>query len=241
MLIFDKINLDMDFVGVEKLSLVDYDNQMSAVLFSPGCNFACPFCHNSALVINAGINKPIPFNEILTFLKRRQGLLDAVVVTGGEPTLMPDLADKISQIKDLGYKVKLDSNGTHPEVIKKLVKENLLDYIAMDIKSSFKTYPDITNSFVNIDKIKESIEFIKTCGVDYEFRTTLVAEYHTEEDIIQMAKELDGAKRMRLQLFVDSESCIKRGLHEVDLPTARKYEEILKSHISDVALRGYII
>lgn len=231
----------MDFVGIEKLSLVDYDHHMSAVLFSPGCNFACPFCHNSPLVIDTYKLKAIPFDEILSFLYKRKGLLDAVVITGGEPTLMPDLIDKISRIKELGYKIKLDSNGTRPEIIKKLVSLNLLDYIAMDIKSSFKTYPDITNSFVNIAKIKESIEFIKSCGVDYEFRTTLIKEYHSEEDIRQMALELDGAKRLRFQLFVDSDSCITRGLHEVDLETANKYVEILKSHVSDVALRGYII
>ncbi|MCR4879831.1 MAG: anaerobic ribonucleoside-triphosphate reductase activating protein [Bacilli bacterium] len=231
----------MDFVGVEKLSLVDFDHHMSAVLFSPGCNFACPFCHNSALVIAPEFNHPIPFNEILSFLKKRVGLLDAVVVTGGEPTLMPDLKSKIAQIKELGYKVKLDSNGSHPEKIKELVEEGLIDYIAMDVKSSFETYPEITNSRVNIDKIKESIEYIKSCGIDYEFRTTLVAEYHSEEDIRQMAKEIGNAKRMRLQLFVDGENCIERGLHEVDLATARKYEAILKETIPDVALRGYII
>lgn len=231
----------MDFVGVEKLSLVDYDHHMSAVLFFPGCNFRCPFCHNSALVIHPENNKAIPFNEILDFLKKRVGLLDAVVVTGGEPTLMKDLEDKISQIKELGYKVKLDSNGTHPEVIKKLVEQKLIDYIAMDIKSSFDTYMDITDVFVNLDKIRESIDYIMSCGIDYEFRTTLIAEYHTEEDIRKMAQELDGAKRMRLQLFVDSDSCIKRGLHEVDLETAKKYVEILKEHIEDVNLRGYTI
>ena len=231
----------MDFVGVEKLSLVDYDHHMSAVLFFPGCNFRCPFCHNSALVIHPENNKAIPFSEILDFLKKRVGLLDAVVVTGGEPTLMKDLEEKISQIKELGYKVKLDSNGTHPEVIKKLVEQHLIDYIAMDIKSSFDTYMDITDVFVNLDKIRESIDYIMSCGIDYEFRTTLIAEYHSEEDIRKMAKELDGAKRMRLQLFVDSESCIKRGLHEVDLETAKKYVEILKEHIEDVALRGYSI
>ena len=129
----------MDFVGVEKLSLVDFDHHMSAVLFFPGCNFRCPFCHNSELVIHPERTTPIPFEEILTFLRKRIGLLDAVVVTGGEPTLMPDLIDKISAIKDIGYKVKLDSNGSHPEVIKKLVELKLIDYIAMDIKSSFKT------------------------------------------------------------------------------------------------------
>ena len=231
----------MDFVGVEKLSLVDYDHHMSAVLFSPGCNFACPFCHNSALVIAPEFNNPIPFDEILSFLKKRQGLLDAVVITGGEPTLMRDLKDKIYKIRELGYKIKLDSNGSHPEVIKDLVSEGLLDYIAMDVKASFDTYPSITNSRVNIDKIKESIEFIKSCGVDYEFRTTLVKEYHDLEDIKKMSEDIGPAKRMRLQLFVDNDNCIQSGLHEVDLETAREFEKILKSHIDDVALRGYII
>ena len=180
----------MDFVGVEKLSLVDYDHHMSAVLFSPGCNFACPFCHNSALVIAPEFNNPIPFEEILSFLKKRQGLLD---------------------------------------------------YIAMDVKASFDTYPSITNSRVNIDKIKESIEYIKSCGVDYEFRTTLVREYHDIEDIKKMSEDIGPAKRMRLQLFVDNDNCIKTGLHEVPLEEAEEYIKILKSHIDDVALRGYII
>ena len=175
------------------------------------------------------------------FLKKRQGLLDAVVITGGEPTLMPDLKDKIIQIRELGYKIKLDSNGSNPEKIKELVEEGLIDYIAMDVKSSFETYPLITNARVNIDKIKESIEYIKSCGVDYEFRTTLVAEYHDIEDIKKMANDIGEAKKMRLQLFVDNDNCIQSGLHEVDLETAREFEKILKSHIDDVALRGYII
>ena len=231
----------MDFVGVEKLSLVDYDHHMSAVLFSPGCNFNCPFCHNSPLVVHPYENTPIPFEEILTFLKKRIGLLDAVVVTGGEPTLMPDLIEKIRAIKDIGYKVKLDSNGTRPEIIKQLVDEGLLDYIAMDVKSSFETYPKITDSFVNIDKIKQSIEYISSCGVDHEFRTTLVKEYHTEADIKRMAKELVGIKRLRLQFFVDSDTCIKRGLHEVSVENAQKYQKIFQEVIPDVELRGYFI
>lgn len=231
----------MDFVGVEKLSLVDFDHHMSAVLFSPGCNFACPFCHNSALVIAPEFNNPIPFDEILSFLKKRQGLLDAVVITGGEPTLMRDLKSKIIAIKEIGYKIKLDSNGSHPEVIKDLVEEGLIDYIAMDVKASFDTYPEITNSKVNIDKIKESIEYIKSCGVDYEFRTTLVKEYHDLEDIKKMVEDIGPAKRMRLQLFVDNDNCIQGGLHEVPLEEAEEFVKILKSHIDDVALRGYII
>ena len=154
---------------------------------------------------------------------------------------MKDLKSKIIAIRELGYKIKLDSNGSHPEVIKDLVEEGLLDYIAMDVKASFDTYPEITNSKVNIDKIKESIEYIKSCGVDYEFRTTLVREYHDIEDIKKMAEDIGPAKRMRLQLFVDNDNCIKTGLHEVPLEEAEEYIKILKSHIDDVALRGYII
>ena len=228
----------MEFVGLTKLSLVDYDRHVACTLFTQGCNFCCPFCHNSLLVKNPK-NQEIPFDEILSFLKKRVGILDAVVITGGEPTLMFDLKDKIKQIKDLGFKVKLDTNGTNPHVIKELVKDNLLDYIAMDIKSSFATYPKITNSKVNIDKIKESIDFIMHSGVDYEFRTTLVKEFHTKEDITQMAKEIEGAKKMRLQLFIDNENCIVRGLHEVEPKEAHEFMNILKNHVSDVALRGY--
>ena len=231
-------NKDMEFVGLTKLSLVDFDRHIACTLFTEGCNFCCPFCHNSPLVKNPH-NQIIPFEEILKFLKKRIGILDAVVITGGEPTLMKDLKDKIKQIKDLGYLVKLDTNGTNPDVVKDLVKENLIDYIAMDIKASFATYPKITNSRVDINKIKESIDFIMHSGVDYEFRTTLVKEFHTKEDITQMAKEIDGAKKMRLQLFIDNENCIVRGLHEVETKEANEFLEILKNHVSDVALRGY--
>lgn len=231
----------MDFVGLEKLSLVDFDHHMSCTLFTAGCNFKCPFCHNSGLVVSPKENMPIPFSEILEFLKQRKGLLDAVVVTGGEPTLMPDLYEKIKTIKELGYLVKLDTNGTHPDVVKALVKDNLIDYVAMDIKASEDTYPFITNSIVDMDAVKETIAFLISNKVDYEFRTTLVKEFHTLEDIEKMAKLVEGAKRMRLQLFVDNAHCIENGLHEVDLPTAKQYVEVLKNHVQDVALRGYIL
>lgn len=152
---------------------------------------------------------------------------------------MPDLKEKIEAIKDLGYLVKLDTNGTRPEVVKDLVESGLIDYIAMDVKSSLETYPLITDARVNTDKIVESIEYIKSCGVDYEFRTTLIAEYHDEEDIKSMAELVGNAKKFRLQKYVDREGCIAHGFHEVPIEEAKKFAEILKSHIQDVALRSY--
>ena len=229
----------MEFAGLDKLSLVDFDRHISCILFTRGCNFACPFCHNGPLVIPGVDNQFIPFDEILAFLRKRQGILDAVVISGGEPTLMPDLKEKIEAIKGLGYLVKLDTNGTRPEVVKDLVESGLIDFIAMDIKSSLENYPLITDSRVNTDKIVESIEYIKSCGIDYEFRTTLIAEYHDEEDMKQIAELIGNAKKYRLQKYVDREGCIAHGFQEVPLETAKKYLEIFKNHINDVALRSY--
>ena len=157
----------MDFVGIEKLSLVDFDNNLSVVLFCEGCNFRCPFCHNSSLVLCK--NEKIDFNDILEYLKERKKLLDGVVISGGEPTLMNDLAHKCKQIKDLGYLVKLDTNGTNPKVIKYLIDNKLVDHIAMDIKGSFANYSEIVGlTSLDLNNIKESINILKTSGISYE-------------------------------------------------------------------------
>ena len=170
----------MDFVGIEKLSLVDFDNNLSVVLFCEGCNFRCPFCHNSSLVLCK--NEKIDFNDILEYLKERKKLLDGVVISGGEPTLMNDLAYKCKQIRDLGYLVKLDTNGTNPKVIKYLIDNKLVDHIAMDIKGSFVNYSEIVGlTSLDLNNIIESIKILKTSGISYEFRTTLVKEFHNEE------------------------------------------------------------
>lgn len=231
----------MDFAGLEKLSLVDYDHHIACTLFTKGCNFRCPFCHNSPLVTDLSNTDEIPWNEIMIFLRRRQGLLDGVVISGGEPTLMPDLKEKLKDIKSLGYSIKLDTNGTNPQVIIDLVASGLVDYVAMDIKASFITYPAITNSIVNIEKIKESINYLLGNHVDYEFRTTLINEFHDAEDIKRIALEIKGCKKYRLQKFINAENCISHNLHEVDVETAKSFIEILKNHIDDVALRGYDI
>lgn len=229
----------MEFSGIEKLSLVDFDGHIACTLFTKGCNFRCPFCHNSFLVLPEISVEPLPFEEIITYLKKRTGVLDGVVITGGEPTLMPDLVDKLTAIKELGYDIKLDTNGTHPEVIEKLIKLELVDYIAMDIKSSLKEYPKIVDSFVNLETIKKSIELIMNSGIDYEFRTTIIDEFHNNEVIKDIAQLISGAKKYRLQLYIDTDNCISHGFHEVSLEKANVFIEILKSHIDDVALRGY--
>lgn len=229
----------MEFAGIEKLSLVDYDNHIACTLFTRGCNFACPFCHNGPLVVPGVDYSFIPFEQIMSFLKKRVGILDGVVISGGEPTLMPDLKEKISAIKDLGYLVKLDTNGTRPEVIKDLVESHLIDYVAMDVKSSLDVYPFICAAKVDKQKIVESINYLKNCGIDYEFRTTLIKEYHDLEDMKKILPLIDGAKKYRLQKFTDREGVIGKGLHEVDEQEAKKYLEIFKNHIDDVALRGY--
>lgn len=228
----------MDFVGIDKFSLLDYDENVSVVIFAPTCNYRCPFCHNGDSVL--GSNFSIPFEDILSFLKSRVGLIDAVVVSGGEPTLMDDLEEKIEKIKELGFKIKLDTNGTNPDVLNKLLRKNLINYVAMDIKNSENRYAEtvgVTNPLM--DKIKQSISIIMNSGIDYEFRTTLVAEYHTKESIEEMGQLIKGAKKLFLQKFVDREGVIKKGLHPVEEVWASSYKDILSNYVSKVELRGY--
>lgn len=234
----DKINAVMDFVGIDKFSLLDYQDKISVVLFAKPCNFRCPYCHNGKTILEA--TTFIPFDLILDYLKSRKGLIDAVVVTGGEPTMMPDLKEKITQIKELGYLVKLDTNGTNPEVVIDLYKSHLVDYVAMDIKNSYKKYNMTCGvKFVDIAKVSRTIDFLINSGIDYEFRTTIIDEYHDIQDIREIAEMVKGAKALYLQKFVDRESCFVRGLHTVPKEKAEKFKEILEQSIELVELRGY--
>jgi len=228
----------MEFVGIDKFSLLDYEDKISCVLFCKPCNFRCPFCHNGTTVLEA--DTYIPFEDILEYLNTRKGLIDAVVVSGGEPTLMPDLKEKIIKLKEMGFLIKLDTNGTNPQVVKDLYENNLIDYVAMDIKNSFKKYPltaGVKN--IDIDKVKETIHYLMTSGIDYEFRTTLIDEFHDEDDIKDIAMMIKGAKRVYLQKFVERESCIQKGLHEVSETKAHRFVELLNNTVQKVALRGY--
>lgn len=228
----------MEFVGLDKMSLLDYEDYVSAVIFAPKCNFRCPFCHNGDSVLNS--TNEIPFEEILNYLKSRKGLLDAVVVTGGEPTLMTDLEQKIRQIKELGYEVKLDTNGTNPDVLKHLIDKKLIDYVAMDIKNSEEKYALTAGcKYIDLSKIKQSIEILKNSPIRYEFRTTLVKEFHDFSDIKGIGELVKSAKKIYLQKFVDREGVIQKGLHQVDEDIALLYKKDLENYVSEVYLRGY--
>lgn len=228
------------FCGMEKLSLVDYEGKLACTLFTEGCNFRCPFCHNGPLVLDCN-NFYLEDEEILDYLTKRKKHLDAVVITGGEPTLLIGLDQKLRKIKQLGYLIKLDTNGSNYEVLKKLIDEKLIDYVAMDIKNSFEKYLvtiDITN--INIlNNVKKSINLLMSNVIDYEFRTTLVEEFHSKEDINEIGKMIKGAKRIYLQKFVDREGCIKKGLHEVQIKNALEFKCILENYLQNVYLRGY--
>ena len=230
--------MQQDFVGLDKLSLLDFEDRMSCVLFSKACNFRCPFCHNGLTVLES--DETMPWQEVMDYLKLRRGMLDAVVVSGGEPTLLPGLIDKLKDIKSLGYEIKLDTNGTNPELVEQYIKLGLIDYVAMDIKNSEEKYA-ITSGVkqVPMDKIKKTIELLMSSGIPYEFRTTLVNEFHNESDMDGIGDLIKGAKVLYLQKFVDREGCIQKGLHEIDEKTANRFKEVLLKYVDEVKLRGY--
>ena len=228
----------MSLVGLDKMSLLDYEDKISCVLFYKACNFRCPFCHNGLTVLEA--EDEFLFEAVLEYLKSRVGLLDAVVFTGGEPTLEPHLKEHIKQVKELGFLIKLDTNGTNPKVVKDLIDSNLLDYIAMDIKNSESKYPLTAGTkTVDMGAIKESIDIIMNSGVPYEFRTTLVDEFHKLEDMDGLGELIKSSPILYLQKFVEREGCIQKGLHEVKEEEANKFKEVLLQYVKKVELRGY--
>lgn len=229
----------MEFVSINKLTLLDYPEKIACVLYTPTCNFMCPYCHNWETLIEEKL-PDLFFEDILSFLKKRVGVLDGVVISGGEPTLMKDLPNKIKRIKELGYLVKLDTNGSNPEMLKELIDNKLIDYVAMDIKHSFNKYYDvIVNKNIDLEDIKKSIDILMEDKVDYEFRITLIEEYHDKDSIYEIGKLLEGSKRLFLQQYKLSDGVKDKSLHEVKEEKAKKYEEILSQYIENVELRGY--
>lgn len=238
----------MRIEGLQKLTLLDYPERVACTIFTGGCNFRCPFCHNASLVIGERGNVvPIEtqkngeysVEEILSFLKKRSGVLDGVCITGGEPLIQQDLEVFIRAVRELGFLVKLDTNGSFPDKLKHLVEEGLVDYVAMDIKNS----PEGYGKTIGIEKydtsqVEESVRFLMEGHVPYEFRTTVTKELHTEEDIYRIRDWIAGADRYYLQQFVDSGDIIQRGLHACPDETMRAWKEILRETIPAVELRG---
>lgn len=233
----------MKIVGLQKLTLLDYPGQVACTVFLGGCNFRCPFCHNGQLLENAPA--VMSTEELMAFLKDRKGILDGVCITGGEPTLNPQLPELMRQIKQLGYLVKLDTNGYRPNVLKALVGEGLVDYVAMDVKNGPRCYGETVGiSNIDLEKVEESIRYLMSGAVSYELRTTVVEPLHDEKSIEDMAQWLldlgDGHKIqcLYLQPFVDRETVLMGGLAAPDDEMLAKFAEILEQCSEKVELRG---
>lgn len=228
----------MDIHGLQKLTLLDFPGHVACTVFLAGCDLRCPFCHNGGLVLG-GMEPVMDDAALLDFLKKRQGLLDGVAVTGGEPLLRPDLPDLLRAVKALGYAVKLDTNGAHPAALRLLVGEGLVDYVAMDIKNSPEKYAATVGlPGFDLNPIQESAAFLLSGGVDYEFRTTAVAEFHDDASFKGIAQWLSGARRYFIQCFTDRESVIRPGLHAPTKEQLTHWADIVRPSIPDVELRG---
>lgn len=188
--------------GIEKTSLIDFPGAICTTVFTGGCNLRCPYCHNRDLVLGTKGLPSISEEEVLAFLAKRRGLVDGLCITGGEPTLDDGLKPFIHKVRELGFGVKLDTNGTNPHILKSLVADGLLDYIAMDIKAPQERYQEVTRSQVDVSLIEESVTVIRSAGVNYEFRTTVAPGLITEEDLLAIGRWLDGARKYVLQQFV---------------------------------------
>lgn len=224
--------------GFQKMTLLDFPGKVACTIFLGGCNMRCPFCHNAGLVLGDG-TATFSGEEIISYLEKRKGILDGVCITGGEPTLRRDLPEFIREIKNLGYTVKLDTNGTNPALLKSLILDGLVDYVAMDIKNCFEKYPQTVGvDNFDITPIKESIDFLLSGAVDFEFRTTVVKQLHTVEDIERIAKEISPAKKYFIQNFVDSGNLIGQGLCAHDEQTLKEMLAAAQKQIPGAALRG---
>jgi len=204
----------MNIAGWQKVSLIDYPEKICSIVFTQGCNFRCPYCHNPELV-KAKLFRPcLSETDIFAFLEKRQGKLDAVSITGGEPTIQPDLVAFIKCIRKIGYLIKIDTNGSHPDVLEILINQRLLDYVAMDVKAPLEKYRKVAKSKVDKDKIKQSIEIIINSDLGYEFRTTVVKSLLTMSDLQKIASLIRGARLYVLQKFVASKCLEKKFLGE---------------------------
>ena len=229
----------MRILGFQKLTLLDYPGKVACTIFMGGCNFRCPFCHNADLVLGPNEQPAISEEEILTTLRKRQGILEGVCITGGEPTLSLDLKGFLQKIKDLGYSIKLDTNGYRPDVLMELVAEGLIDYVAMDIKNSLQKYVEAVGlDDMDITKIQASIDFLKKDTIDYEFRTTIARELQTPEDMQKIGKWISGCKRYFLQPYRESERVIDPIFSSYEKEELEQICNSLKEYVQEVAIRG---
>lgn len=233
----------MEIKGVVDVSLVDWDGKVSSVFFLPSCNFRCPFCQNSALVLHPETEETIPFERVEGYLKKQKGWIDGVCITGGEPTLHSDLLNLCSKLKKMGFLAKLDTNGTSPKIVKELIEKRLVDYIALDIKAplTVEKYSKATgiNAEKLLSKVKETIRILLKSGIDYEFRTTIVPTLHEKEDIEEICRSIEGCKKYVIQNFrgentIDPEFSKLKPFSEKEM---RMFLNIAKKFLPNTKLR----
>ena len=229
----------MRICGLQKLAMVDFPGKLAATVFTGGCNLRCPFCHNALLVTRLAESPSLSEEDILSFLDSRKNLLDGMVLSGGEPLMQPGCTDFLQKVRDLGLSIKVDTNGCYPEVLRDILNRGLVDYVAMDIKNRREKYTETVGipSF-DLAPIEESIQILKTSGVDYEFRTTVVQELHTADDIRAIAQWVQGAPTYALQKFVDSGNLISTGLHSPESLALEGFARTAASFFKQVLVRG---
>ena len=229
----------MHIYGLNKTTLLDYPEHVAATIFTGGCNFCCPFCHNGDLVLHTAEFEMISKEEVLIFLRKRRNILSGVCITGGEPTLQPDLMDFIMEIKELGLLVKLDTNGYEPRVLRNLLEQGLLDYVAMDLKNSKEKYAaTVGKKDLELERIEESVAILLECKIPYEFRTTVVKQLHEKEDFVKMGQWINGAGAYYIQSYRDNENVIQRVFSAYEKEELEKFSDLVRPYVKNVSLRG---
>lgn len=229
----------MRIAGLQKLTLLDYPGKLACTVFLPGCNLRCPFCHNAALVLPEAMGEPVMDTQgLLSFLESRKGKLDGVCITGGEPTLHRQLPQFIDKIRDLGFLVKLDTNGTDPEMLGQLLDEGMLDYVAMDIKNSPEKYARTVGGMDVLENVRKSVRILMDSGVEYELRTTVMHPYHTVEDMRAIGQWLQGARAYYLQQFVDSGGLIGSAMEPLNKEEMQALRDAVLAWIPNTHIRG---
>ena len=238
------MEVSMIISGLQKMTLLDYPGKVACTVFLQGCNFRCPFCHNSDLLFGEA-HQPISEEDFLAFLKRRRGLLDAVCVSGGEPTLHPDLPRLLAKVRALGYSIKLDTNGSRPGMLSRLLDHGLVDYVAMDVKNSPNRYGETCGmDSMDLSTIEESLRLLMGGSIPYELRTTVCAQLHDAASMQSMGEWLAGIAKGRpipalyIQPFVDRDSVLTRGLCAPDESTLQEFMTILRPYCQHMSLRG---
>lgn len=229
----------MHIGGMQKLTLLDYPGKVACTVFLSGCNLRCPYCHNPGLVLPDQINAPgMPESEVFAFLEQRKGKLDGICITGGEPTLQPELPGFLEKLRELGYAIKLDTNGTYPEMLKGLLRDGILDYVAMDIKNSPQRYAETCGGADVLSEVRESADLLLDSSIEYEFRTTVCKPLHTEKEMEEIGRWLRGAKRYFLQSFVDTGNLVSGGVQAYTQEELMRLRQAVLPDIPNTQLRG---